>query len=198
MRTFDRKFNRLPQSDLPSHPIKHFTHQRCLSPGPQAVIRDICLHLISICYRWAAEGFRHYLSPEERRCWPPWRIQLHERAERGFRKFKNPYWFWCSRWMEICGESSKTSTLEVSSNSFSAIISQPTCVSMCQIDSKCVVLFKPRRRFLYFFFLLMHLYTEENTPHKLSTLERETIKWNYCVRWNFSCQGRAERKTEVW
>lgn len=58
MRTLDRKFNRLPQSDLPSHPIKRFTHQRCLFLGPQTVIRDICLYLISICYRWAAEGFR--------------------------------------------------------------------------------------------------------------------------------------------
>lgn len=86
IRRLDRKFNRLTRSDLPPHAIKCFTHQKCLSPGLQTVITDICLHLISICYRWAAECFtdmrsilRSGAAGDTAYCYMRW--------ERGFVKF---------------------------------------------------------------------------------------------------------------
>ena len=86
MRVIDRICNRLSQSDLPSHTIKRFTHQRCLLPRTTPSLGDICLHLISICCGWSAKRFRDIIWILERRCSAPCRIRLHDGAEKGFSK----------------------------------------------------------------------------------------------------------------
>lgn len=158
IKTLDRKFNRLPQLDLPSHPIKRFTHQRCLSPGPQTVIRDICLWipLLPICSKrklnrdiiWV---LRSGGADRHEGC------SCMKRQKGVFRRLKNPYWFNWNRKLEISGGIIQKWLTIGQLKYFHMIKTQLTRVSMCQSDfmllhSRCVI-------GLFIFAFLMHLWT---------------------------------------